>query len=90
MLNSTWKKVKAEADKVGVAMDEHAFRCSDLSSQFCLFHDRTMTNSAFLEETEKHVTDIIEYLNTVGEAGAAEIAESSFLPVKSPFHTLCF
>lgn len=27
MLNSTWKKVKAEADKVGIAMDEHEFHC---------------------------------------------------------------
>ena len=25
MLNSTWKKVKAEADKVGIAMDEREF-----------------------------------------------------------------
>ncbi len=27
MLNSTWKKVKAEADKVGIAMDEREFHC---------------------------------------------------------------
>ncbi len=27
MLNSTWKKVKAEADKAGIAMDEHEFHC---------------------------------------------------------------
>ena len=27
MLNSTWKKVKAEADKVGVVMDEREFHC---------------------------------------------------------------
>ncbi len=27
MLNSTWKKVKAEADKIGVAMDEREFHC---------------------------------------------------------------
>ena len=27
MLNSTWKKVKAEADKVGIAMDERKFHC---------------------------------------------------------------
>ncbi len=27
MLNSTWKKVKAEADKVGIPMDEHEFHC---------------------------------------------------------------
>lgn len=27
MLNSTYKKVKAEADKVGVAMDEREFHC---------------------------------------------------------------
>jgi flavodoxin len=27
MLNSTWKKVKAEADKVGVPMDEREFHC---------------------------------------------------------------
>ena len=27
MLNSTWKKVKAEADKVGVTMDEREFHC---------------------------------------------------------------
>ena len=27
MLNSTYKKVKAEADKVGIPMDEHEFHC---------------------------------------------------------------
>lgn len=27
MLNSTWKKVKAEADKVGVKMDKREFHC---------------------------------------------------------------
>ena len=26
-LNSTWKKVKAEADKVGIPMDEREFHC---------------------------------------------------------------
>ncbi len=27
MLNSTWKKVKAEADKVGIVMDDREFHC---------------------------------------------------------------
>jgi len=27
MLNSTWKKVKKEAEKVGIAMDEREFHC---------------------------------------------------------------
>ncbi|MBQ1532748.1 MAG: hypothetical protein IIZ57_11440 [Solobacterium sp.] len=27
MLNSTWKKVKTEADKVGIKMDEREFHC---------------------------------------------------------------
>jgi flavodoxin len=27
MLNSTWKKVKAEADKIGIPMDEREFHC---------------------------------------------------------------
>ena len=27
MLNSTWKKVKAEADKAGIPMDERKFHC---------------------------------------------------------------
>ncbi len=27
MLNSTYKKVKAEADKAGIPMDEHEFHC---------------------------------------------------------------
>ena len=27
MLNSTWKKVKAEADKVGIKMDDREFHC---------------------------------------------------------------
>ena len=27
MLNSTWKKVKAEADKVGIAMETREFHC---------------------------------------------------------------
>ena len=27
MLNSTWKKVKAEADRVGIKMDDREFHC---------------------------------------------------------------
>ena len=27
MLNSTWKKVKAEADKLGIPMDKREFHC---------------------------------------------------------------
>ena len=27
MMNSTWKKVKAVADKVGISMDEREFHC---------------------------------------------------------------
>ena len=27
MMNSTWKKVKSEAEKAGIAMDEHEFHC---------------------------------------------------------------
>ncbi len=27
LMNSTWKKVKAEADKVGIPMDEREFHC---------------------------------------------------------------
>ena len=27
MLNSTWKKVKAEADKAGIKMDKREFHC---------------------------------------------------------------
>jgi hypothetical protein len=27
MMNSTWKKVKAEADKAGIPMDEREFHC---------------------------------------------------------------
>ena len=27
MLNSTWKKIKAEADKVGIPMEEREFHC---------------------------------------------------------------
>ena len=27
MLNSTWKKVKAEADKIGIPMDKREFHC---------------------------------------------------------------
>ena len=27
MLNSTWKKVKAEADRVGITMDDREFHC---------------------------------------------------------------
>ena len=27
MMNSTWKKVKAEADKAGIAMDKREFHC---------------------------------------------------------------
>lgn len=27
MLNSTWKKVKAEADKIGIPVDEREFHC---------------------------------------------------------------
>ncbi len=35
MLNSTWKKVKAEADKVGIAMDQREFHCR---GEFMAFH----------------------------------------------------
>ncbi|MBQ6635824.1 MAG: flavodoxin [Lachnospiraceae bacterium] len=35
MLNSTWKKVKAEADKVGIAMDQREFHCR---GEFKAFH----------------------------------------------------
>ena len=35
MLNSTWKKVKAEADKVGIAMDQRVFHCR---GEFKAFH----------------------------------------------------
>ena len=27
MMNSTWKKVKAEAEKAGIPMDEREFHC---------------------------------------------------------------
>ena len=27
MMNSTWKKVKAEAEKIGIPMDEREFHC---------------------------------------------------------------
>ena len=35
MLNSTWKKVKAEADKAGIVMDEREFHCK---GEFKAFH----------------------------------------------------
>ncbi len=35
MLNSTWKKVKAEADKLGIRMDEREFHCK---GEFKGFH----------------------------------------------------
>ena len=35
MLNSTYKKVKAEADKVGIAMDQREFHCR---GEFKAFH----------------------------------------------------
>lgn len=35
MLNSTWKKVKAEADKAGIAMDSREFHCK---GEFKGFH----------------------------------------------------
>ncbi len=35
MLNSTWKKVKAEADKVGIVTDEREFHCK---GEFKAFH----------------------------------------------------
>ena len=35
MLNSTWKKGKAEADKVGIAMDQREFHCR---GEFKAFH----------------------------------------------------
>ena len=35
MLNSTWKKVKAEADKAGIKMDEREFHCK---GEFKGFH----------------------------------------------------
>ncbi|MCR5475031.1 MAG: flavodoxin [Lachnospiraceae bacterium] len=35
MLNSTWKKVKAEADKVGISMDDKEFHCK---GEFKMLH----------------------------------------------------
>ena len=35
MLNSTWKKVKAEADKAGIAMDDKEFHCK---GEFKMLH----------------------------------------------------
>ena len=35
MLNSTWKKVKAEADRLGIPMDEREFHCK---GEFKGFH----------------------------------------------------
>ena len=35
MLNSTWKKVKAEADKIGIPMDKREFHCK---GEFKGFH----------------------------------------------------
>ena len=33
MLNSTWKKVKEEADKTGISMDEREFHCKGVIDQ---------------------------------------------------------
>ena len=35
LLNSTWKKVKAEAEKVGIPMDEKEFHCK---GEFKMLH----------------------------------------------------
>lgn len=46
MLNSTYKKVKAEADKVGIAMDPREFHCK---GEFKAFH-KGRPNEADLKE----------------------------------------
>ena len=55
MLNSTWKKVKAEADKAGIAMDEREFHCK---GEFKGLH-RGRPNEADLNAAEDFAKAII-------------------------------
>ena len=56
MLNSTWKKVKAEADKVGIAMDQREFHCR---GEFKAFH-KGRPNEDDLKAVAEFAKKIIE------------------------------
>ena len=56
MLNSTWKKVKAEAEKVGVKMDEREFHCK---GEFKGVH-KGRPNADDLKATQDFAKSIIE------------------------------
>ena len=56
MLNSTWKKVKAEADKLGIPMDEREFHCK---GEFKGFH-KGRPNEEDLKAAAAFAKDIIK------------------------------
>ncbi len=56
MLNSTWKKVKAEADKVGIPMDKREFHCK---GEFKGIH-KGRPNDADLKAAAEFAKKIIE------------------------------
>ena len=55
MLNSTWKKVKAEADLAGIPMDEREFHCK---GEFKGVH-KGRPNEEDLQATEAFVKKIL-------------------------------
>ena len=55
MLNSTWKKVKAEADQAGIAMDSREFHCS---GEFKGIH-KGRPNEEDLKEAAEFAREII-------------------------------
>ena len=55
LLNSTWKKVKAEAEKKGIAMDEREFHCR---GEFKGMH-KGRPNKKDLEEAAAFVRSVI-------------------------------
>ncbi len=56
MLNSTWKKVKAEADRVGIKMDEREFHCK---GEFKGIH-KGKPDSHDLEEAAAFAAEILK------------------------------
>ena len=56
MLNSTWKKVKAEADRLGIPMDEREFHCK---GEFKGFH-KGRPNEEDLKAAAAFAKDIIK------------------------------
>ena len=66
LMNSTWKKVKAEADKVGIPMDEREFHCK---GEFKQIH-KGRPNEEDLRAAEEFARGIIEQHKTAARGAS--------------------